>query len=123
MTTEDAYKLADRVTRTVLPAVLSYDDGVRETFKEAAQQLRDLRPVTNALDASIAIKLLKTELTPAICQYRDGMMTIPLRIAHWLCMVAIAIERGYAMPADYGSQGMYSACDNMGIPIRDLVAA
>lgn len=122
MTHEDAYKLADWAVRTVLPAVLEYDDGIRQTFKEPAAMIRELRPIKIDLDARAAIMVLR-EVTPMICQYRDGIITVPLRIAHWLCMVAIAIERGYALPADYGSKGIYSACDYMGIPIRKLVAA
>lgn len=123
MTSAEAYKLADWAVRTALPAVLTYDDGVRQTFKEQAALIKQLRPIVLAFDATMAIKLIRQELTPRIAQYRDGMMTVPLRIAHWLCMAAIAIERGYALPADYGSQGIYSACDYMKIPIRDLVAA
>lgn len=123
MTTEDAYKLADWAVRTMLPAILEYDDGVRLCFKEHAVKVRKLSPITSQFFAQDAIKLIRHDLTPAICQYRDGMMTIPLRISHWLCMAAIAIDRGYALPMDYGSKGIYSACDYMGIPIRDLVKA
>lgn len=122
MTTEEAYKIADGVARVVLPKILEYDDGERLAFPEAAQMIRELRPIAIQLDAQAAILLIR-QLTPTICQYRDGMMTVPMRIAHWLCMAAIAIERGYALPADYGSLGLYSACDNMGIPIRELVRA
>jgi hypothetical protein len=122
VTNEDAYKLADWAVRSVLPAVLSYDDGIRMSFKPQADRIRELRPIKIELDARATILLLR-EITVEICQYRDGMITIPLRIAHWLCMVAISIERGYSIPADYGSQGIFSACDYMGIPIRKLVDA
>jgi hypothetical protein len=123
MTAQEAYALADWAVRTVLPAILEYDDGIRMTFNGHAAKIRQLRPIRHTVDATEAIKLLKHDITPAICQFRDGMITVPLRIAHWLCMVAIAIERGYAMPMDYGSQGIYSACDYMKIPIRKLVPA
>lgn len=122
MTEEEAYKLADWAVRTALPVILEHDDGVRMTFMEHAAKIKELRPITSCYDAQVAIKLIK-ETTPQICQHRDGMITVPMRIAHWLCMAAIAIERGYALPADYGSKGIYSACDYMRIPIRELVGA
>jgi hypothetical protein len=117
LTVEEAYKLADWAVRVVCPVFMEYDDGVRMNFPIEAKQLRDLFPIKDRASAQSAIKTLHKEIIPRIAEYRDGMPTVPLRQAHWLCMAAMAIESGMALPTDYGSEGLRDLARYMKVPL------
>lgn len=117
ITIEEAYKLADWATRVACPAFLEYDDGKRKCFPEQAKRLRNLFEIKDRVAADSAIKVLSKEIIPPIAEFRDGMPTVPLRQAHWLCMAAIAIETGRALPADYGTAGIKDLAKYMRVPL------
>ena len=118
LTIEEAYSLADWAVRVVCPVFLEYDDGVRMNFPTEAKRLRDLFQIKDRVTANIAIKTIHKEIFPQIAEYRDGMPTVPLRQAHWLCMAAIAIENGMALPTDYGSEGLRDLARYMKVPLH-----
>lgn len=118
ITIEEGYQLADWAVRVVCPAFLEYDDGVRKPFPEEAARLRKLFEIKDRASADGAIKTLSKEIIPRIAEFRDGLLTVPLRQAHWLCMAATAIENGVALPTDYGSKGMYDLAAYMKVPLN-----
>lgn len=118
ITVEEAYKLANWATRVACPAFLEYDDGVRKCFPEQAKRLRNLFEIKDRPSADSAIHCLSKEIIPPIAEFRDGMVTVPLRQAHWLCMAAMMIECKCAVPADYGAQGIYDLAAYMKVPLN-----
>ncbi len=118
ITVAKAYELADWAARVVCPAFLEYDDGKRKCWPEYAERLRNLFPIKDRASADSAMKCLNKEIIPKISEFRDGLPTVPLRQAHWLCMAAMAIERGYCLPTDYGSDGMMDLMRYMRVPVK-----
>lgn len=118
ITVKHAYELADWAARVACPALLGHDDGRRKCFPEHAERLRNLFPVRDQASADTAGKVLNKEILPKIVDFRDGMPTVPLRATYWLCMAAVAIEKGFMLPADYGSEGIKDLLEYMRIPVK-----
>jgi len=118
VTVSEAYKLADWAARIACPAFLEYDDGKKPCFPEHAARLRNLFEIKDFTSADSAAKTMNKEILPLIADYRDGMMTVPLRAAYWLCMAAMSIERGNMLPTDYGSEGIRDIIDYMKMPVK-----
>lgn len=95
--------------------MLAYDDGRRKAFPETAARLKALFKVQDVASARSAI----AELFRAgkdINNYRDGLLSVPLRSAHWLCMAAIEVDAGRLPDYDYGISGILDTADYMGVP-------
>lgn len=114
----EAYELADWATRIACPAFLEYDDGKKPCFPEYAKRLRQVSPITSLYFADLAGQVLNKEVIPKLADYRDGMLTVPLRAAYWLCMAAMSIERGIMLPMDYGSGGIRDVIEYMRMPVK-----
>jgi len=102
------------------PAFLEYDDGTRQTFTNAARLMRESFPIRDANSTQTAISRLTRDVIPGIVEYRDGQITVPLKVCHWLCMAAMEIETCNALPSDYGSKALKDLAVAMEIPIKEL---
>jgi len=118
LTVAEAYELADWATRVACPAFLEYDDGKKPCFPEYAKRLRNVFPVKDIVSADSAGQVLNREVIPKLADYRDGMLTVPLRAAYWLCFAAICIERGIMLPMDYGSGGIRDVIEYMRMSVK-----
>ena len=118
ITVKRAYELADWAVRVACPAFLEYSDGVRRNFPEEAAKLRECFEIKNRTTAQSAIDTIKQGIIPGMCQFRDGMPTLPLKQAIFQCIAAMSIEAGRAVPMDYGSEGIHDVAQYMRVPLH-----
>lgn len=118
ITIEQAYKLADWAVRVACPAFLEYSDGTRRPFPDEAHRLRQCFEVKDRTSAQSAIDAIKQDIIPGMCEFRDGLPTLPLKQAIFLCVSAMAIEAGGAIPVDYGSDGIRDVAKYMRVPLN-----
>lgn len=119
MTHTEAYALADRAYRHLCPQFLVHDDGVRPSYPLLAVMMRETWPIHDRVSAQSAIDRLTKDIIPVLFSQRDGQLTVPLRQAHWLCQAAIEIEKGNALPCDYGYSAYKDLSEALQVPIHE----